>query len=224
MSDLKPASELAKRFGVKCLAYGPPGVGKTPIIKTAPRPVVLAVEPGLLSMRDATNIPAFEAETPAKIDDFFNWFFGSKEATNFDTLCIDSISQLAEVYLTQELKRNKDGRKAYGDLSRKVMEIANALYYLPNKHVYLIAKMGTYDENGTSIRKPYFPGQDLNIKIPHLFDEVIYIDKMQIPGVAQPTLAFRTQSTYGIHARDRSGRLAEFEPPHLGQLFQKCST
>ena len=118
IQNLKPASELAQRFGVKALVYGGPGMGKTPIIKTAPRPVLCVVEPGMLSMRDAVNIPAWDAYTPERIDEFFKWLFTSAEAKNFDTVGIDSISQLAEIILTQELNRNKDGRKAYGEMSR----------------------------------------------------------------------------------------------------------
>src|SRR4051794_11666434 len=117
-SQLKPASQLAQRFGVKALAYGPPGSGKTPIFNTAPRPVMCVVEPGMLSMR-SSSIPCWEAYTAEKIDEFFDWLFTSREAANFDSVGIDSISQLAEIILTQELdpKRNKDGRAAYGKMS-----------------------------------------------------------------------------------------------------------
>lgn len=222
MSNLKPASELAQRFGVKALAYGPPGTGKTPLIKTAPRPVLCVVEPGMLSMRDATNIPAWDAYTPERIDEFFKWLFESREAANFDTVGIDSVSQLAEIILTQELNRNKDGRKAYGEMSRRVMDIINKLYYLPQKHIYLIAKQVTADENGVAMKRPYFPGQDLNVKVPHLYDEILHIAEANIPGMAKPVVAIRALPTFGIMARDRSGRLAELEPPNLGEVFKKC--
>lgn len=222
MSNLKPASELAQRFGVKALAYGPPGTGKTPLIKTAPRPVLCVVEPGMLSMRDATNIPAWDAYTPERIDEFFKWLFESREAANFDTVGIDSVSQLAEIILTQELNRNKDGRKAYGEMSRRVMDIINKLYYLPQKHIYLIAKQVTADENGVATKRPYFPGQDLNVKVPHLYDEILHIAEANIPGMVKPVVAIRALPTFGIMARDRSGRLAELEPPNLGEVFKKC--
>lgn len=222
MSNLKPASELAQRFGVKALAYGPPGTGKTPLIKTAPRPVLCVVEPGMLSMRDATNIPAWDAYTPERIDEFFKWLFESREAANFDTVGIDSVSQLAEIILTQELNRNKDGRKAYGEMSRRVMDIINKLYYLPQKHIYLIAKQVTADENGVATKRPYFPGQDLNVKVPHLYDEILHIAEANIPGMVKPVVAIRALPTFGIMARDRSGRLAELESPNLGEVFKKC--
>lgn len=224
MSQLKPASELAQRFGVKALVYGGPGMGKTPIIKTAPRPVLCVVEPGMLSMRDAVNIPAWDAYTPERIDEFFKWLFTSAEAKNFDTVGIDSVSQLAEIILTQELNRNKDGRKAYGEMSRRVMEIVNALYYFPNKHIYLIAKQASADENGVTTKKPYFPGQDLNVKVPHLYDEILHLGEVNIPGQAKPVVGFRCLPTFGIMARDRSGRLNEIEPPNLDAIFKKCMT
>jgi len=222
INQLKPVSELARRRGVKSLIYGKPGTAKTPLTATCPRPIMCVVEPGTLSMRDVVNVPAWEANTPEKIEEFFTFILSSNEAKNFDTVCIDSISQLCEIFLTQELKRNKDGRKAYGELSRRVMDLANALYYLENKHVYMIAKQATGDENGVATKKPYFPGQDLNIKIPHLYDEILHIDVVNVPGQTQAVLAIRTKATFGIIARDRSGKLAEFEPPHLGNLFTKC--
>ncbi len=222
INQLKPASDLAKKFGVKSIIPGAPGTGKTPLVKTTPRPIMCVIEPGMLSMRDANNVPAWEANTPEKVEEFFTFILQSNEAKQFDTICIDSISQLAELFLTQELKRNKDGRKAYGELSRRVMDLVNALYYLPNKHVYMIAKQATMEENGTATKKPYFPGQDLNIKIPHLYDEILYAGEANIPGQPKPVLAIRTKATYGILARDRSGKLAELEPPNIGDIFKKC--
>lgn len=219
--DLKPASQLAQRFGVKAITYGGPGSGKTPLLMTAPRPILCAVEPGLLSMRHSA-IPTWEAYTRSKIEEFFAWFFQSQEAKQYDTLGVDSISQLAEIILIDELnpRKNKDGRAAYGKMSLATMELANALYYMPNKHIFLIAKQGT--EDGTGLKKPYFPGQDLNVKIPHLYDEVWHLGLHNVPGMQQPQRAIRTVQNFEYMARDRSGNLAELEQPDLTALFTKC--
>lgn len=220
-NDLKPVSTLAMRFGVKALAYGGPGTGKTPMINTAPRPVLCVVEPGMLSMR-GSNVPAFEAYTPALIGEFFKWLFNSAEAKNFDTVGIDSISQLAEIILNEELSKNKDGRKAYGEMSRRVMDIVNGLYYMPQKHVYLIGKQAVVDESGVQRKKPYFPGQDLNVKIPHMYDEILHVGLVNAPGQAKPLIGLRTCESFDIMARDRSGRLSEIEAPDLSALFSKA--
>ncbi|MCP5883106.1 ATP-binding protein, partial [Klebsiella pneumoniae] len=72
MSQLVPASQLTRRYGVKSVVFGGPGAGKTPLMQTAPRPVLLVTEPGMLSMR-GSNIPCWEAPTPARINEFFEW-------------------------------------------------------------------------------------------------------------------------------------------------------
>lgn len=219
--DLKPASSLAQKYGCKAIAYGGPGSGKTPLCKTAPRPIMLAVEPGMLSMRDAHNIPAYEAYDYPKINEFFKWFFGSNESKNFDTLCLDSASQMAEIILTHNLKKHSHGLKAYGEMSVEVVKILNDLYYMQNKHMYLIAKQGTVDEGGMQKRRPFFPGQDLNVKVPHMFDQILHIGPARVPGVMQEVNAIRSKGTVDIMARDRSGNLAELEPMNLTNLFAK---
>lgn len=219
MPNFAPASSFAHQFGVKALVYGPPGSGKTPLCNTAPRPVLCISEPGALSLRNSA-IVACEAYTPEAIDDFYRWLFTSKEAVNFDTVCVDSISQQAEIILDQELKRNKDGRKAYGEMSRRMMEHLNGLYYSRGKHTYLICKQTTEEIGNVNQRKPYFPGKDLGVKVPHLYDEILHLDTHNIPGHGA-IKAFRCAKSYDTVARDRSGRLAEFEQADLNNLFNK---
>lgn len=218
MPQFAPAHSFAQQFGVKCLIYGPPGGGKTPLLNTAPRPVLLAIEPGLLSMRGST-IPTCMAETPEKIDDFFNWLFNSREADQYDTVGIDSVSEMSYRYLLPELKKHKDGRKAYGEMSAKVFPLLSNLYYMRNKHAYLIAKQTT-DENRYI---PQFEGKDLGSKVPHMYDEILHLAKANVPGQGE-VIALRAKDAYNILARDRSGKLAEFEFPHLGNLFNKILT
>ncbi len=220
MKDLRPAKDFANQFGVKCVVYGPPGSGKTPLLNTAPRPLLLACEPGLLSMRNST-VPTYQGFDVASIDGFFKWFFNSEETKNFDTIAIDSISQMADIYLQQALKENKHGLKAYGEMATLTMNVLRQLYYTRNKHTYLIAKEAANDDNGIKYRKPYMPGQQLPVELPHLFDEILHLGIQNMPGVGTHK-AFRCQASIDTLARDRTGQLAEFEPPEFGQLVRKC--
>src|ERR1017187_10465502 len=136
-SQLRAVSEYCKLMGVKTLAYGGPGTGKTPIILTAPNPVLCATEPGLLSIRNS-NIPMWEANTFAKAKEFITWALTSYEARQFQTFCVDSVSQLAEIRLTEAKAANKDGRKAYGVMAEDVMSLLESLYTAKGMHVYLI--------------------------------------------------------------------------------------
>lgn len=222
LASLKPASELAQRFGVKSIIYGAPGTAKTPLMATCPNAVALIVEPGMLTMRGETHLQCWQATDVKGINEFFTWIFQSAEAKKFDTVCVDSVSQMAEMILTAELPFHKNKMQAYGELSIKVMGLLEGLFYMPQKHVYLIAKQSFGDENGITVKRPYFPGKDLNIKVPHLYDEVFHIARCKVPGQNTETLAIRTAESFGITARDRSGKLAELEFPHMGQIFTKC--
>lgn len=225
MSEFRTARDFALKYGAKTLVYGKPGVGKTPIVNTAPRPILMVCEPGMLSLRNS-NVPAVDCFTPERIDEFFAWLFGSREAANFDTVAIDSITQMAEIYLDRELGGkskggNKvDGRAAYGNMSRAVMAHLNGLFFLQQKHTYLICKQTIVEVDGFSMRAPYFPGKELPIKVPHLYDIIMHLDNQNIPGVGVHK-AFRCVSSYDTVARDRSGNLAEFEPPDLSAIFAK---
>jgi len=215
-SDLKAAKEFAQMFGAKCIIYGPPGVGKTPIINSAPRPVLLATEPGLLSMRNS-NVPTWVAPTKAKIDEFMKWFEHSAETKNFDTLAIDSISQMCNIALDEST--SKHGLAQYGDMADYVMPYFQRLYYMKEKHMYLVAKE---DLTSDGKRRPAFPGQQLNGSngVSHLYDCILRVARVPIPNVGE-TIAFQCNGSYDVIARNRTGTLADFEPIDFSALVKK---
>ncbi len=171
-------------------------------------------------MRNST-VPTFQAHTPKLIDEFFEWLFNSTETKNFDTVAIDSVSQMATIYLEQAEKTNKHGLAAYGDMADSVMKHLNKLYYLPQKHTYLIAKQEVVTVMNSSFVRPSFEGKYLNKEVPSLFDEILYLNIHSIPNVGQ-VRAFRCQQSIDTIARDRTGLLNEFEPPHFGDLVKKA--
>lgn len=216
-ADLRPARDFAKMYGCKGLIYGPPGSAKTPIINTAPRPVLLACEAGLLSMR-TSNVPTFQAFTPERVNEFFKWFFNSNESKAFDTLAIDSAPQMADIYLQQALKTNKHGKAAYGDMATAVMDNLRPLFYMQQKHAYVICKE-TSDAQG--MKRPYFPGQQLNVDVPHLYDFILHLGVKNVPGAGQ-VLAFQCNQNFDVLARNRTGNLNDYEPPNFAALVQKA--
>jgi hypothetical protein len=219
MSDFRQARDFARKYGAKALVYGKPGTGKTPIMNTAPRPILAVFEPGMLSMRSST-IPAVDLFTPERIDDFFKWLKSSHEVRNFDTIGTDSASQMAEIYLKQGHEKNKDGRAAYGHMSDKVREHLDTLFFMQQKHTYIICKQGYAEIDGQRMAVPYFPGKDLPVYVPHLYDIILHLGIHSVPSVGQ-VKAFRCAASFDSVARDRSGNLAEFEPPNLTALFNK---
>lgn len=213
-ADLRPAREFAQLYGCKAIVYGSAGTGKTPLVNTAPRPVLLATEPGLLSMR-TSNVPTWIGNTKARIDEFMKWFELSTEAKNFDTLAIDSTSQMCDIALGES--RQKHGLAQYGEMAEYVYPYIERLYFMREKHMFLIAKEELTSDGK---RRPYYPGKFLPIQIPHKYDCILRLAKVPIPNIGE-TLAFQCNGTIDIVARNRLGNLADFEPPHFGDLINK---
>ena len=227
--DIKAAKEHAQLFGCKCIIFGPAGTGKTPLINTAPRPLLLSIEPGLLSMRNS-DVPTYVAHDTTKIDEFFKWFFNSSETKVYDTLAIDSGSYMAEVYLQAAIKgtskqgNKKHGMAAYGEMADNVMEHLRTLFYTKEKHVYLICKEEIKELDYQSVRRPFFPGNVLDASLPYLYDFLLRLAKVNnIPG-APPgeQLAFQCVGNMNVLARNRTGNLNEYEPPDFSALVNKA--
>jgi len=221
LSDLKPARALSEQFGIKAIIYGAPGSCKTPSIATAPKPVCLVTEPGMLSTR-GLDYACFEAQNVGQIDEFFKWALQSDECKNtFETIAIDSISQLAEIYLVDGLKKHSHGLQAYGYMGEEVAKKCDQLFYQKQFNVVLLAKVTQIDADNPKYR-PFLPGKQLNTYIPHLFDEILFASKQLVPGQgdrAVPTLT--CYETYNAMARDRSGKLADLEPFNISHIFKK---
>lgn len=220
-----PVSALVKNYGVKCIMYGPPGTAKTPLTLTAPRPLLCSVEPGVRSLNGA-NLQAVECKTVKDIRNFFNWVAHSKEVSNFDTVAVDSLSHIAQVYLDEAKANNTHGLKAYGEMADECRALLTKIINRPQLHAYIICKQGmrTLGESGRNV--PYFPGKDLSTHVPHEIDFIWHIQKRMVPGAGE-LLAVQTGESIDTMARSRQSyfnpnpNLDFFERPDLGYLFAK---
>jgi phage nucleotide-binding protein len=206
--------------GVKMLVYGNAGSGKTSLIPTLPNPVVLSAEGGLLSIQGA-DVPFIEINSMATLMEAYTWLTESDEAKQFESVALDSISEIGEVVLAEELKKNKDGRAAYGELNTVMASMIRAFRDLPNKHVYFTAKCDkSQDETGRMLYAPSMPGKSLSMQIPYFFDLLLAlrVEKDQ-EGNAQRALMCDSDGIW--QAKDRSGKLDTWEAPDLGAIITK---
>ena len=226
--------------GVKVLVYGGAGMGKTMLCCTAPNPIILSAESGLLSLSKRNierhfgigtdgisyDIPVVKISTTDDLTAVYNWL-QTEQAVQFETICLDSLSEIGEVVLANLMKqtvngKKMDGRQAYGALIVQLNELIRKFRDFPGKNVYMTAKMEKVKDEVSGIVKsgPSLPGAKLGQQVPYFYDEVFHIGV----GKTADGKAYRflqTQPDIQFDAKDRSGALDEVEFPHLWNIFSK---
>jgi phage nucleotide-binding protein len=217
--NVKTTGSLAAN-GVKVLVYGQAGAGKTSLVKTLPKPIVLSAEGGLLSIQDA-DLPFIEISDMDTLKEAYSWLAGSDEAKQYQSVALDSISEIAEVVLNAEKKATKDPRQAYGAMQEQMADIIRAFRDLPGRHVYMSAKLEkTQDEMGRVLYAPSMPGNKTGQALPYFFDEVLAL-RVEKDGEGVTQRALMCDSDGLWLAKDRSGKLEAWEAPDLGAIIAK---
>lgn len=213
--------QAAHLSGVKVLVYGQAGMGKTVLVSTAPAPFLISAESGELSLRNA-QIPMVKITTVEDLIEIYNWCTQSAEAKQFETICIDSITEIAEVVLVNAKKQVKDVRQAYGELLDKMEMTIRMFRDIPEKNVYMSAKMEPNKDELTGAIKygPAMPGAKLGVKLPYYFDEVFRLGINKTPQ-GDSYRFLQTQPDLQYEAKDRSGALDAIEMPNLTHVFNK---
>jgi phage nucleotide-binding protein len=217
--NLKRSASIAMA-GAKILCYGPAGAGKTSLIPTLPAPIVLSAEGGLLSIAGA-DVPYIEIASMGDLMEAYKWLSESAEATQFQSVALDSISEVAEVVLNAEKKASKDPRQAYGAMQEQMADIIRAFRDLPGRHVYMSAKLEkTQDEMGRVLYSPSMPGNKTGQQLPYFFDEVLAL-RVERDAEGNTQRALMCDSDGLWLAKDRSGKLETWEAPDLGAIIAK---
>lgn len=203
--------------GVKTIVYGGAGVGKTRLCATAPTPIIVSAESGLLSLADG-NVDFIEVKSLKEWDETYRWAKSSAEAKNYETICLDSLSEIAEVLVAELKPTVKDARQAYGQLADAMMPMLRKFRDLPEKHTVFTSKLIRVqdEESGRVSEELLMPGKVLGNQIPYLVDELF---KLSIDRKGNPLV--QTAPDRLSFAKDRSGALDNPEIPDMSVIINK---
>ena len=206
---------------IKVLVHGPAGSGKTRLCATTGgKPIIISAESGLLSLR-GNDLDVWEIKTINDLREAYAFLTDDKA---YDWICIDSISEIAEVCLAEEKVINKDPRKAYGELTDTMNEMVRLFRDL-HKNIYMSSKQDKVKDETTGqiFFGPSAPGQKVAAAMPYFFDEVFALHTWKdAEGKMQSGL--QTQRDTQYEAKDRSGALDIIEPPNLAHIYNKILT
>jgi hypothetical protein len=228
---------------------GPPGIGKTSLIKTLfgytwdldaggwiesssqDAPVcVVSAEAGLLSVQDlvqAGKVDGFEVTSLDDFRDIYQHLTSSQEAKvkyEGGWVFIDSLTEISDrcnKYFKAKYPQKEKTFDRWDDyqvlMTTLIKGFRDATSY---NVVFTCLPLVDKDENNRRFIAPNVVGNGLRQLLTSFFDEVFYFINVQGDDGAE----FRTFIT-GPYERypgkDRSGRLALFEPPNLLHIKEK---
>ena len=209
-----------KSNGVKILVYGREGAGKTRLCATMPNPIILSAEAGLLSLADY-EIPFIEVKTVNDLKEAYSWLTTTKEGIAYESICLDSISEICETILANEKEKEKDCRRAYSNMGEKIIALVKLFRDIPGRNVYMSAKINRMEDNmGTVVYAPSLPGKAAQQDLPYYFDVVAAL-RVERDQEGTPHRMLMTQPDGIWTAKDRSGKLDMWEKPDLGKIIEK---
>lgn len=207
--------------GIKMLVHGPAGAGKTTLCSTTGEStIIISAEAGLLSLR-GHDIPVVEVKTLDQLYEAYQ-FVSGPDGAEYSWVCLDSISEIAEVVLNYEKKNTKDPRAAYGSLAEKMTDLIRAFRDLPGKNVLFLCKQEKVkdEQSGAMLYSPSMPGNQLKNAIEYFFDEVLAL-RVEKDAEGQPTRWLQSQRDFNYSGKDRSGALDMFEVPSISHIAAK---
>ena len=163
---------------IKALIYGPSGAGKTTFAATAPKPIFASSEKGLMSIRHLA--PQFaEINSLQDLKDLYS--FLKNEKHEFETVVIDSITEINDIIKTEIETRNKRNMQLqdWGILQKEIKDILRKFRDLPMHIIFLAQETTEKDEEKIVKYLPSLNGKSAT-EIAYYMDTVGYcfIDKL----------------------------------------------
>jgi hypothetical protein len=217
--EIKRLVETVKGDG-NFMLYGPSGSGKTYSLSTLPgKSLILAAEKGLRTLVDIC--PDTDVAEINKMEDMRE-VFKIAQSHEYDTIAVDSLSELAELALDEAKKESKDGRQHYMLMADKIDGMIRAFNTLPTTIIWICQEDRVNQEDAGVLDyciAPALPGRKYGMKLPYKLDFIFCMRNRVEEGEVKR--AFQTGMHGDYLAKARSTKLKTFEPANWEVIFNK---
>lgn len=246
MEGIVSVKDVVLTRKITFLLYGESGLGKTSLLKSLniePKEILyIAADPGQLALqpkklklgepkfleRDMTSVGYFQ---PRSFEDFKkikDYIVSGEAKKKYKLLWIDGLDEVGEEALRLFMEREKaKGQKAnlqvaYGDMATAMRNWIQDILRAPDISSVFTTHI-TENENSDIQYIPSFPGKKMTNSLVDIFDEVLCLRMERITPTSQPERLLQCTRNVGIRyqAKDRSGRLDDYEKPDLGAVINK---
>lgn len=220
--NIVSVQEALDDTGLKMLVHSPAGHGKTVLCATAGKPtLIISAEAGLLSIKDAPKyVKVVVIKTIDDLDEVYDMLVDGSIPCSW--VCLDSISEIAEVLLSEEKNLTNDARQAYGKLSERMLKKMRQFRDLADMNVLFTCKQKRLvdGESGAVSYVPSLPGNALTEAIAYMFDFVFAL-RVEEDDEGNKYRVLQTEPDKAYQAKSRGEYLEDFEKPSLKQLEMK---
>lgn len=222
--------------GIKVVIYGAPDSGKTTLMAGLRKTLIVSSEKGLLSIK-GSNQQYIVIDTVEDVEALVTWLETPKNYIGiYETIAIDSLSDIAERVLDTSKRKTKDGRKAYGITQDAIISLLRTIVDVQGVNVYLTAWEMEQKANEFAVggqKRPYLCGKILPNNLIHFIDNILHLRvhyvQQQDPTTGQVTvipqrwLQCHQNADYFARVRDRFGQIQPYEPADLQALLDKIA-
>ncbi len=150
----------------------------------------------------------------------------------YDTIFIDSLTVAGRLCFGwckdqsqsfSDKTGKADIRGTYGLQGQEMIGWLTHLQHTRNKNIWFVGILDEkLDDFGRRVYSPQIEGSKTGLELPGIVDQVITMAEIgDSDGASYRAFINHTINPYGYPAKDRSGRLAIMEEPHLGKLMAK---
>ena len=211
--------------GLKILAFAGAGAGKTYLCSTTgdlEHTLILSAEAGLLSL-SGFDIDVVTIDTMDTLREVYAALRDGKTEKTYTWVCLDSISEIAEVCLEYEMTQTANGLKAYGEMAKTMGKLIRLFRDLPGINVYMSAKQERVEGSDLQlIWAPMLPGKKLSQGLAYWFDEVFAL-RTRVDDDGNVVRKLQTVNDGAYECKDRSGALDKFEECDLAAIARKIA-
>lgn len=210
---------------LKMVVYGNSGVGKTTFAATAPKALILSAEAGLLSIADK-DVDVISINSWKDLQEAFEYLKNGKH--EYQTVVLDSLTELQKKhqdYLLQSSGHERLSMQSWGDNIQAMRKTCRAFRDLPMNVILISLVSSESGEDGSGGGKSLaLNGKSLPNEVMGFMDLVGYMvaaESKDDGGEVKTKRAIRFQPTETIMAKDRSGKLNDWELPDFAAIYNK---
>lgn len=178
-------------------------------------------------------LPATAVYSQAHYDAVVDAMGGPDALAKYQTYFVDSITvagRLCFRWCEQQPESftdrgKKDVRGTYGLMGREMISWLTHLQHTRGKNVFFVGILeNVKDEFNVSSWELQIEGSKTGKELPGIVDQIITLQFIDFgDGNAVRAFVCNQPNPFNYPAKDRSGRLEQYEEPHLGKLLAKIS-